>query len=160
MNTKKWGLPLSPFESKSSLEKIQPISLDYPQPPRFPSFNELLEESKEESPTKPKGLFEELFQSRPEALYQDSLDHPEKYTQEVHMILRELIEKRRAPTDEERQKINLSVIDFMQAPRQEAAAPRPRPAPKVTAPREKEDASTFQEMTEALGTELKPFWWL
>jgi len=130
---------------------LQPLAF-----PKFPTVAELVEElgRPASSSDRPRGLFEELLLSRPEELYLDALEHPEKYDPQVLPLTRELISLRRKPTEAERRVLDRAVLDLTEAPRQKAA-PVPRRAPPPPAERPREAADPFPELEG-----MKPFWWL
>ncbi len=155
-----FGLPLS-----SELTGLPAAAF-----PKFPTVGQLavsIEEST--SPNRPTGLFEELLQSRPEALYLDASDHPEKYEDGVLDLARDLVQHKRDLSSEERALLDRAIIDFMAA----ASKTKPKPLPIV------KEASRMQDADEALGesrldgwsldepapsggdeAEPKAFWWV
>ena len=147
-----FGLPLS-----SEL-----TSLKTPASPTFPTVEELIRLDSEASrpSSSKKGFFEELLQSRPEAMYLDTLDHPEKYTGEVKQLLEEITLQRRAPTDEERVLLDRAVLDFLAKPK----APPPPSPKKRTEPMEpvtgSEEAFPETAQDPVSTGEPPPFWWL
>ncbi len=111
-----FGLPLS-----SELTGLPAAAF-----PKFPTVGQLavsIEEST--SPNRPTGLFEELLQSRPEALYLDASDHPEKYEDGVLDLARDLVQHKRDLSSEERALLDRAIIDFMAA----ASKTKPKPLP-------------------------------
>lgn len=104
--------------------------------------------------------------SRPEEMYTDSIEHPEKYDGRVRDLLQELTSARREPTAEERALLDTAVLDF-------AAKPRPAaPAPKKVQPLAKpvefrtpdfatEVAAESPEEESAIPDgQPKAFWWV
>jgi hypothetical protein len=147
-----------------------------PAPPKFPSIEELItEQIRASSPDAQRhsrrsrtGMFQELLQSRPEAIYVDSLEHPDKYAEELRALLTELVNTRRQPTSDERLKLDAAVLDFMAAP------PAPRAALKKEQPRvtklpefktpdfatHVDDVAPGPEPALSEGTQPRAFWWL
>jgi len=130
-----FNLPLS-----SELTGLPPVVF-----PTFPTVQELAASAQLASPgTRPTGLFEELLQSRPEAIYIDILDHPEKFEDGVKELVEELVTHRRELTAQERELMDRAVLDFLAKPK---GQPAPKPMPKKVDER--------AEMAEALDEELR-----
>lgn len=137
--------------------------------PPFPKLHELVEAERAPSSSRPKGLFEELLGSRPEAMYLDADAHPEKYEDGALELLRELVATPRELSAAERELLDRSVLAFLE---------RPRPKTPSHAPvREKMSAATFEDdggadggdfglddgsdvPAPAQGDDPPPFWWL
>jgi hypothetical protein len=115
------------------------------------------------------GLFQELMHSRPEPLYVDSTEHPEKYEEGTKELLRDLISSRRPPTPEERKVLDAAVIHY-------SSPPIPKPAPAAAPSKQpvrpklmdfKSPDFVTQVAAEAPAEEAgipmsqpKAFWWL
>ena len=171
MNTLNWGLPTwsntsSTSTSATPISSLAPLP---PEPPKFPSVAELIEKEQQTStPSVRRGLFQELLQGRPEEMYVDSVEHPEKYSEELRALLSEMVSTRRQPTSEESLKLDAAVLDFV-------AAPRPKDPPKKTpSPPRKLDAMEFKtpdfageggmevpgpDPASSVGA-VRAFWWL
>ena len=177
MNTNNWAPPKFSLTSPSSspptpASSLAPLPPAPPAPPKFPTVEELIEEQVRLSstPRTPRGgLFHELMQSRPEPMYLDSLEHPDKYPEELRTLLSELVNSRRQPSSEERAKLDAAVLDFSSSPRQ------PAPPPKKQQPQtpsrmmdfrtpdfasQGEDPSPGPEPALGVGGNPRPFWWL
>lgn len=151
-----FGLPLS-----SELTGLPPVAFQ-----KFPTVQELAASDPPASPgTRPTGLFEELLQSRPEAIYIDLLDHPEKFEDGVKELVEELVTKKRELSDRERDLLNRAVLDFLAKPKEKVA---PKPIPKKAVEKLEMDELLTEELAEiddapaaptATG-ELPAFWWL
>lgn len=154
-STKRWDSIASQFNLplSSELTALPPAVL-----PTFPTVKQLLEKKALEPSSKPSGLYEELLQSRPEAMFVDTLDHPQKYEGGVPDLLEELTRTRRAPTEEERALLDRAVLDFMTKPREKPPAPKPVPRAVLEEPIEPPEAPQAEEAPG--GGEMKPFWWL
>lgn len=100
--------------------------------------------------------------SKPEHLYVDSLENPDKYDPRILPVLRELVANRRPPTQEERKLLDAAVLDFNSAPKQkttERSRPIPKPKPESYTGTEDKAPSAESGMTVPEGAP-KPFWWL
>lgn len=138
-----------------------------PEPPKPPSLFELVEQPS--STGRPSvGLFQELLQGRPEAIYLDSLENPDKYDEDLRQLLSELVSTGRRPSFEEHKKLDAAVLTFMEAPRAKAAPP-PKPALPKKLPEFKRpdfvDSDVGEEVpgpepTLGSGGNPRPFWWL
>jgi hypothetical protein len=170
MNSKPWELNRPSTTSSPSTQTTVGSSLAPlpPSPPRFPSLAELVAEdaaSQMRSTVRPRGLYQELLQSNPDAMHVDSLEHPEKYSDSMSELLRDLANTRRAPTEEERLQLDAAVLDFVASPRPRPEAPKPitqmRPAPKP-APKEFSEDEVSSESPDVGGplTVPRAFWWL
>lgn len=143
-----FNLPLS-----SELTALPPVDF-----PSFPTVKELATSSETGSPSRPAGLYEELLQSRPEAIYVDVLDHPEKYEDGVKELASELVARRRELTDRERELMNRAVLDFVARPKDRP--PAPRPAARASAPAARDDRELELDPPTTEGNDPPPFWWL
>lgn len=171
MNSKPWELNRSSTTSSSSTPTTANSSLAPlpPAPPRFPSLAELVAEdaaAQTRSTTRPRGLYQELLQSSPDAIYVDSLEHPEKYNDAMLELLRDLANTRRAPTDPERLLLDTAVLDFAASPRPRPEAPKPitqmKPVPKAPKVEEFSEDAVSSESPDVEGplTVPRAFWWL
>jgi hypothetical protein len=130
-----WNLPnLRKLDLAMPPSPAAPSLLDVPNPnaPSLPASVALVELGTEEQPQRERGLFETLLGS-PEALYQDAVEHPEKYSAETIALLRALVsgtKKQSELTPEERRMLDLGTIDFATAP----AKPKRRRAPERARP--------------------------
>lgn len=129
------------------------------------------QEASSSATERPRGLYQELLFSRPEAMYQDSLDHPEKYQESVRNLLRSLVSSGREPGPAERKQLDAAVLDFSYAPRAKptatkrtvAKAPLPRKMPEFPStnfPGTSVNAESPDEGRAIPAGEPKPFWWL
>lgn len=170
MNMNNWGLPDSSAISQSSTPQPQTSSLAPlpPAPPRFPSVAELVAEQLQmSSSSAPKsGLFHELLLSHPEALYQDSLEHPDKYEEDLRALLSELVSTRRQPSSEERKRLDAAVLDFMSVNRPKHQSPSPslpRKMPELRRPsftEQDEKGLPGAEPDAQMAGQPRAFWWL
>lgn len=109
---------------------------------------------------RPRGLFEDLLQARPEVLLQDARENPGAYDDDTLEILRRMYENRVAIDDlkeEERRKLNEATGEFFSStPRQKSPASPATPLRHraVDPPRPPEDAEP-----RGLANEVDPFWW-
>jgi hypothetical protein len=171
MNMRNLGLPTLSSTSSAST-KPTPISslfLSPPEPPKFPTLEELVEQDRRIStPSVRRGLFQELLQGRPEEMYVDSLEHPEKYSDELRTLLTEMVSTRKRPSPEESLMLDAGVLDFM-------AKPKPKEVPKPPPAKKKVESMDFKSPDFAgadyfespgpdpalsVGGGVKPFWWL
>jgi hypothetical protein len=157
------------------------LSLLAPQPPRFPTFSELVEEHAKErqsASTQSSSLFHGLI-GNPAVLFEDLLADPSRYEDGVAELLQLVIggvKKLEDLTPEEMQLLDRAAFEFAQAPKK---------TPKPLSPAPKEEPEEFEELYEkdaevryhessaqpdftldyafdgAAGTEDKPpsFWW-
>lgn len=177
MSSSAWGPKKSLPTSPTSIPGTQMPSLivQPPEPPKppepvtFPTLFELADEQlRQPSSTGSRvdGLFHELLRSNPEELYQDSLDNPDKYREDLRTLLSELVTTRRQPSFEERKKLDAAVLDFMAAPRKEP--PKKPPVPPSPTKLMEFKTPDFvsrgdeEEPGPALGSggNPRPFWWL
>lgn len=104
--------------------------------------------------------------SRPEEMYTDSLEHPEKYDSRVRDLLQELATMRREPTAEERMLLDAAVLDFAAKPKPQAPAPKKvqqlsRPVEFRTPDFATEVAAESPEEESAIPDgQPKAFWWV
>ncbi len=145
----------SPDSTPDSLAPLAPLK-----PKPFPNLFELASEDRQSQKvvSRQRGLFEELL-GRPEALFIDSLEFPEKYEEQTSRLLRSLVSGERRLEDvtaEEMALLDRATVDFASAPppakkveQRRTAAPRREAA--VAGPVAGEDVPL---------TELPPFWWL
>lgn len=147
-----------------------------PPPVSPPSIQELLLGTvgdRSASPSsKPSGFYEELMQSRPEALYQDARSAPGKYEEGVTELLEQLVASRREPTAEERARLDAAVLSYHERPA--PPAPKPKTTPVHTQVLSEADEALGEraegdepapgpETTATLPTDetgQNPFWWL
>ena len=159
MSTKKSESPSSPFGLPPSSELTGLPPLVFQKAWQFPTVAELLAQedpSRTSSDQRP-GLFQELLLSRPEALYQDVVDHPEKYDPLIPGLTRELVETRREPTPEERVLLDAAILDLVTAPKPPPAPPQ-RSSPRPT---KMPFLDRAHEVESALPAgEQKAFWWV
>lgn len=156
-----FGLPLS-----SELTGLPPAAF-----PSFPTVKELAASAADApSSSRPTGLFEELLQSRPEAIYIDTLDHPEKYEEGVGELVRDLVMRSRELTGKERELLNRAVIDLAARPKDKPAPKKkaePKPSLERLAMEEALDGRDIsgpdeaeREATPTKGNDLPAFWWV
>lgn len=152
-----FGLPLS-----SELKGLPPSAF-----PKFPALHELVESSTQASASaKPSGFYEELLGSRPEGLYLDVVDHPEKYEEGVLALTTELVQKPRDLSAPERELLDRAVLSFLEKPR----PPLPAPAKEKKASLQMDDTlddtpeldmPDNEEPAEApSGENAGAFWWV
>lgn len=127
--------------------------------PSFPTPAELAHAAAtvaDAPPPKPVGLFEAVLQSRPEAMYEDALEHPDKYEDGVPQLLEDLASSRRATTDTERELLDRAVLDFTRKLPAVPKPPTPPSPPNSPSNYEPGDTNVFT------GPEEEPtaFWWL
>jgi hypothetical protein len=142
---------------------------------RFPSVTELVTQQLEDAQRTPSirssGLFQGLLLSRPEPLYSDALEHPDKYDERILPLTRELVSTRREPTPEERQLLDAAMLDFSRSQPAASAVPAPPKMPpslkRQTArmPSEGEetdvvDVNPAQEAPTIPQGQVRAFWWL
>lgn len=146
----------NPFDANditSLLSALQnPMEHLTPKPPTFPTVEELLG-TVQEVPKQEEGLFETVLQSRTELMYQDSLEEPDKYPQEVRDLLLDLVSKRRTPTAQERLILDRSVLDFS---RRLPKTVKPSPQPSSSSARTSSPPSAPDPTP---GDIVSPFWW-
>jgi hypothetical protein len=146
--------------STSLLTSLPP--LDFPQPPKMPTFFELINAPISSEEQKPKGLFETLLDARAEVLFADAEAHPEKYSDEAKTLIEELIAGAKRfdtlPLSEQ-YVLDQATIDFASQP----SRPKEPPPQVKTAAKEEEDEEEdededipFEGDSEA---DLVPFWW-
>ena len=181
MSTKqKWQHEPSEITALPSPPKIEPLS-----PPTFPTFQQLVEaervsqQSTSSIPKKMNDLFDGILGTL-EPLLADFQASPEKYGEETHELLGQLIlgsKSLEQLSANERRLLNLATFDFYQAPK-----PKPsEPLVKEAAAEDEEDEDPIDEFDEeAEGrwasknekgrgpipgvdvpvTELPAYWWL
>ena len=99
-------------------------------------------------------------------MYVDSLEHPEKYGDEVRSVLSDLVNTRRSPTDRERSMLDRAVVDFSSKPKPPSA-----PVQKAKPPVRRMDfntpdfatqvgAESPEEESGIPGGQPRAFWWL
>ena len=145
-------------KGSSAALAFPPLESYLPQMPRFPTVQELADQDRMTSilpATKTDtGLFSTLLCSNLDALYQDSLIHPEKYQEETRDLLTSLVTENRQPTDAERKTLDLAVIDFAQAVPQKPLAAQPSHSPSTPVdPVSPHDEEVLPDV------EPEPFWW-
>jgi hypothetical protein len=148
-----------------NLESLhRPASIQPPSPPQFPAFMQLVELDREQAqapPARSSGLFEGLLGGRPEALYEDAMANPDKYSPEAQLLLADIVAGKVDPrllSDEQRRLLDLATIDFATA---KPKAPRrsPKAAPRPAAP----PAAPLERPTPGVdvpGEVPEPYWWL
>lgn len=139
-------------------------------PPRFPTFLELVEADKLPPPKsdRPKGLFEELLNARPEALYLHVNEHLEQFEEGTLPLLYDLVEggKRfRDLTLEEQGILDRATFHFAtDTPRTQKTAAAPRlPPTREDPPDEGEEKTAEETPTETSDInpeEMRPYWWV
>jgi hypothetical protein len=141
---------------------LNSASTQAPSPPKFPSFAEVvkLEEAPKEQKGRSSGLFDALIREVA-PLYQETLEHPEKFTPEGTALVTELAAgtKRLATlTRTERELLDLATIDFAAAtPKKKPRRAPPRPAP---APREPPKAELPIGGVDVPEGTQDAYWWL
>lgn len=140
----------------------EPDSTPPPSSPKFPTFVELVELDRQGvPPPKSPGLFEALL-GRPEPLYVDSVEHPEKYSPEVVALLSELVagtKKVSALNPGEERLLDLATIDFATAAPEKPKAPPPTPVRRSGA----EERVVHEQPIVGVDVPQEaqaPYWWL
>jgi len=143
-------------ESLLNLASILP-----PLPPKFPSFMELvrLEAETQATPPPKKGLFDGLV-GQVEPLYEDSLEHPEKFKEEAVLLLHDLVagaKTLKGLSAAEQEILDLATIDFASSPTKGRPAPR---TPRADAPRPEAESSLPIPGVDVPAGEQGAYWWL
>ncbi len=163
MNTPNWFFDASRFETPRRLDlKDLPVPA-FPKPMAFPSVDDLAAEQAGATVSATKserGLFQELLLSRPEGIYEDAVDHPEKYAPEVLPLTRELLESRREPTTVERAILDAAVLDLMKTAPKPAAPPPTRAKLERAMPILSPPPAPVPISSPAGEGEPQAFWWL
>jgi hypothetical protein len=138
-----------------------------PEPPRFPTFLELVEHDRLPPPKsdRPKGLFEELLTARPEALYLHALEHEGLYDDETTQLLHELVDGRRSFRDlslQEQEALDRATFTFATA---KPRAPLKPPAKLAQPPKDEEQEEEEKTAEESPFEETPPekmasYWWI
>lgn len=152
--------PDSNLTSLPGLDLIQP-----PAPPTFPSFIDLvrMETNGASTPPTKKGLFEVLV-GQAEPLYQATLEHPDKFSEEAKRLLHELMvgtKTLKGLTPAERQVLDLATIDFASHSHR-ASNVKPPMTPRTPPKRAPVDAAPEGPVQ---GVDVPPgeqeaYWWL
>lgn len=131
-------------------------------PPYFPTFQELCSTPSGPSERSVQSLYTTLLGGRPELLYRDSQEHPEKYDRQTTTLLSELMQtpsKELTPTD--RSLLDLAVLTLHSRPSPPPtktqtlqANKRPSLPMKVRPPVEAPEMETSGE-----SDVVAPFWW-
>lgn len=104
------------------LESLQPLQIPplptplAPQPPRFPSFNELLSQPEPEVQRRREGLFSTIIRN-PAILYREYLEHPDMFQEETAHLLTKLVGRQKSLdslSEEELKKLDEAVVSFLQ----------------------------------------------
>lgn len=125
----------------------------------FPTLDELIKQVQlSDVPAHDTGLFEVVFNGRIEEMYYDSLDHPEKYTEEARNLFQTLLIESRKPTAVERDILNTAVHDYVLPPR---VSPSVKPAPtnQTLAVQPPEISIPEPEVDASPGDLVSPYWW-
>jgi hypothetical protein len=148
--------------SQANLFALDSI-LPYP-PPTFPLFKDLVWQAERgKGPTNQRqGLFEALV-GRVEPIYQDSLAHPEKFSEEALILLAEVISGSKslvALSASDRRVLDLATIDFASA-----TPTKKRPVPRAPTPRPVDRESPSEPAGPVVGIDVpeggeKAYWWL
>jgi len=167
-------MPLSSSKSASASLLAFPVpeALDYPkspQPPEVPKIVSLEELARgEPAPAQvpaAKGLFWDLFGGQPEALIQDAITFPERYSSEFSGLARDLAEGRKNVKDlsgEEAALLNTGSLEFYQyrpqATQKQKAPTLPSrlPADRVVEPPARPDPLADLPP----GADTRPYWWM
>jgi hypothetical protein len=90
-------------------------------------------------------------------MYVDSLEHPEKYSDELRTLLTEMVSTRKRPSPEESLMLDAGVLDFM-------AKPKPKVESMDFKSPDFAGADYFEspgpDPALSVGGGVKPFWWL
>jgi len=118
-----------------------------------------LEAQTQATPPPSKGLFDSLV-GQVEPLYQDSLEHPEKFKDEAVTLLHDLVagtKNLKGLSATEREVLDLATIDFASAPSKDHRPPR---TPRATAPRPEAESSLPTPGVDVPEGEQGAYWWL
>jgi hypothetical protein len=102
---------------------------------------------------RPRGLFQDLLQGRPEALLHDSQEHPDSYSQDELELLQALYEGRRQLaqlTQGEMETLDKAVMEFA------SSTPKEKPKPVVVR-LQRSPAAPVEETQDS--PEVNAFWW-
>jgi len=139
------------------------LSTWMPSPPTFPTIQELAEQDLKAQlakvPEADCGLFQTMLHGSVDTMHQDSVDYPEKYSDEARQLLQALVNEHRKPTGTEREVLDAAVLDYA---RKQEPAPRAQPlAPVVAHDNPNRDFSAPQAELPDLPDEetSAPFWW-
>ena len=136
-----------------------PISTDVTTIPPSATLFELMEEAPSTSaPKRPKGLFEDLLRGDPSMLYQDMQRAPEKYDPLTVQLVKDIMTKRRELSAEERQLLDLAMLDYATEPPPKLPAPA-KAATKKKEPEPEVESTPVEGVNFPQGLE-RPFWWL
>lgn len=146
-------------KAQLSLESLRP-----PEPPRFPTFLELVEEDRRAPGASPrvKGFFRELLADNVQVLLEDAMLTPEKYGPETMHLLETLAGRKPGDlTEDERRAMDGATLTF-------ATHDSPRPKTTSTPPpvAAETPAAVHQESDQPVpGIDIpegaaSPFWWL
>ena len=113
----------------------------------------MVEQLKEEirnKSSKDSGLFATLLDSNVDSMYYDSLDAPEKYTEQIRELLQKIVAEGRQPTSSERKLLDSAVIDF---------ARKPSARTNITATTNKSETPVQAQSHPTLTESVPSFWW-
>lgn len=127
-----------------------------PEPLRIPAARDLLPQAAELPPNRPTGLFAELLVDRPEPLYVDSLEHPNRYEDDARTLVEQLAAQNRPITEEERQLLDRATYVFATSTTRKGEAPKPTIG---AARRRRDEVEEELENEEMPLEELPRFWW-
>jgi len=143
-----------------NLKSLHDLALTQaPSPPSLPSFVELARLDSTPPPPAGKGLFEALVgDTLP--LYQDSVEHPDKFSSEGIALLAELAQGGKKVSElspEDKRLLDLATIDFANALPKAKHLPLRRRAPPREKPTETSDPIRGVDTPEEAPT---AYWWL
>jgi hypothetical protein len=134
----------------------------------FPTLQELAAAAllTDEKPAPSKGLFWELFGGSSEALLQDVVQHSDRYSSELVVLARDVLECRKKMeelSDREKNLLNMGAFEFAQyrpeaEQKQKAPASPPRPTAARSQPVEP-PPSPEPGVDVPEGASLRPYWW-
>ncbi len=150
---------------------VQPVTF-----PRFPTLSGLLEQPNTHpflqlapgpAPTPTESLFQGLLQGKWLPLYQDSLDHPERYDENTKTLLTELAagtRKLEGLTSEDKKQLDLATLDFAAYVPPKQQQPKQASVRRAITPKLMDDAvydaGTKTPDFEPPGSPLSSYWWL
>jgi len=164
MNTKPSSEELpSSIVNLPSLKPLEALT-----PPKFQTFDELVEEDRKEQlhpqTRKEMDLFDGIL-GDPTLLVSDYQRHPEKYGAETHGLLEQLMQGSKSIerlTTHERRLLNLATFDYYQAvpPKKEVPKPTKTPDRRAAKQREAPKKEKPRPGVDVPVTELPAYWWL
>lgn len=139
-----------------------PVSPEVTTIPSLPTLSDLMEG--DPSPTsraRVQGLFSEILRDDANILYQDMRQAPEKYDPDAVELITRLIARKRELSKQERQLLDLAVLELNRQPPDKA--PPKQPVTKLVVRElavEEEPAGLPREGIDFPAGLERPFWWL